>query len=543
LTATGEQPNAGAGRDGSHARDTYYLTTAIFYPSGPPALHSLFEAVGADALARYQRLMGREVRFLTGMDEHSAEVPKTAAERGITPRELVDHFAPRWRQAFDRYGISYDRFIRTTDPDHARASAEMVRRAQAAGDVYKGIYSGWYCIGCNEFKTDQQLVDGRCPEHPSLEPQWLEEENYFFRLSRYQQPLEGLYAENPSFCEPPHFRNEVLGWLREGLRDFSISRSGIDWGIPFPGDERHRIYVWFDALTNYLTGAGFPDDTDALARWWPADLHVIGKNITRFHCLYWPAMLMSAGVPLPRQVFAHGFMLRGGERMSKSAGTTHDPDEAADTFGVDGIRYVVLREVPFDRDADVTFDSFVRRYNAELANDLGNLVNRTVSMAARYLDARLPALAPSDVPADAELRTSAESCVSAYHAAVARYHLDEALGAVIRLTDAANGYLESQAPWALSRAGERERVATVLAHAAETCRILGHLVAPFTPGAARSIGEQVGVPVPYDERGAGGPGLQRLITWGAAADERRTGTPTPIFPRYEAPTEASAAGA
>ena len=283
----------------SEVGDPFYLTTAIFYPSPAPALHSLFEAIGADALVRYQRLMGDDVRFLTGMDEHSANVERAATERGVEPRDLVDPWAATWRAGVRRFGISYDRFIRTTDADHARASTEMVRRAQASGDIYKGTYSGWYCPGDNEFKTEAQLVDGQCPDHPTLELQWLEEENWFFRLSRYQERLEQLYRDNPSFCEPEHFRNEVLGWLRDGLRDFSISRAGTEWGIPFPDDPDHRIYVWFDALTNYITGAGFPDDPDAFAKWWPADVHVIGKNITRFHCLYWPAMLMSAGLPLP----------------------------------------------------------------------------------------------------------------------------------------------------------------------------------------------------------------------------------------------------
>ena len=262
----------------------------------------------------------------------------------------------------------------------------MVTRAQAAGDIYKGTYAGWYCPGDNEFKTDAQLVDGHCPDHPTLELQWLEEENYFFALSRYQERLEQLYRENPSFCEPEHFRNEVLGWLQGGAARLQRQPRRRSWGIPFPGDPEHRIYVWFDALTNYVTGAGFPDDAAMFERFWPADLHVIGKNITRFHCLYWPAMLMSAGLPLPRQVFAHGFMLLRGEKMSKTRGNVLDPDSAVDLFGVDGVRYLVLREIPFDRDGDVTLEGLVRRYNADLANDLGNLLNRTVSMANRYLD-------------------------------------------------------------------------------------------------------------------------------------------------------------
>ncbi len=513
--------------------DHFYLTTAIFYPAPRPPLHSLFEVIGADALARYRRLLGDETRFTTGMDEHSAQVEPLARDHGTDPRTLVDRWARAWREGFDAFSISYDRFIRTTDPDHVRASVEMVRRARANGDIYKGVYAGWYCPGDNEFKTDAQIVDGRCPDHPTLELQWLEEENYFFRLSAYQERLETLYRENPSFCEPEHFRNEVLAWLREGLRDFSISRAGGSWGIPFPDDPEHRIYVWFDALTNYVTGAGFPDDPEMFARWWPADVHVIGKNITRFHCLYWPAMLMSAGLPLPRQVFAHGFMLLRGEKMSKTRGNVLDPDEAVRLFGVDGTRYLVLREIPFDRDGDITVEGLVRRYNADLANDLGNLVNRTVSMSRRYADGDLPGVREATQPADLELRATAERVVAAYHPAMGRLHFNEALAAVMELVRAGNGYAESQAPWNLTRAGEHERVRAVLSAMAETCRILGHLVAPFTPAAAAQLALQLGVPVPYDERGVGGPGLEALLAWGGGPDSWQTGIPEPLFPRTE----------
>ena len=287
------------------------------------------------------------MRFLTGVDEHSANVERDAREQGIDPRALIDPWAATWQATFERYRDQR----RPVHPHHRCRTTPMPRPRWCAArrpmaTSTRASTPGWFCNGCNEFKTDQQLVNGRCPDHPTLEPAWLEESNYFFRLSAYQERLERLYAENPSFCEPEHFRNEVLGWLKDGLRDFSISRSGATWGIPFPGDPDHRIYVWFDALTNYVTGAGFPNDPDAFARWWPADLHVIGKNITRFHCLYWPAMLMSAGLPLPKRVFAHGFMLDRGEKMSKTAGNVRDPDDTAAVFGVDGVRYMVLREVP-----------------------------------------------------------------------------------------------------------------------------------------------------------------------------------------------------
>jgi methionyl-tRNA synthetase len=517
--------------------ERFYLTTAIFYPAPNPPLHSLFEAIGADALARYHRLLGDDARFLTGMDEHSAQVEPLAREHRKDPQALVDEWGASWRGAFDRFGISYDRFIRTTDPDHVRASVEMVRRAQANGDIYKGVYSGWYCTGDNEFKTDAQIVDGHCPDHPTLELQWLEEENYFFRLSAYQDRLEALFAEKPDFCQPEHFRNEVLGWLREGLRDFSISRAGTGWGIPFPDDPAHRIYVWFDALTNYVTGAGFPDDPAAFAKWWPAAVHVIGKNITRFHCLYWPAMLMSAGLALPHQVFAHGFMLMRGEKMSKTRGNVLDPDQAVALFGVDGVRYLVLREVPFDRDADVTSEGFVRRYNADLANDLGNLVNRTVSMSARYTDGALPPVSFARAPADAELRATAERSIASYHDAMRRLQFDEALATTMEITRAANGYAESQAPWNLNRQGDAERVGQVLSVMAEACRLLGHLIAPFAPSAAARLADQLGAPAPYDARGAGGPGLEALLAWEGGPEGLRTGRAEPLFPRVELPEE------
>jgi methionyl-tRNA synthetase len=520
-------------------RPRFYLTTAIFYPSREPALHSLFEAIGADAIVRYRRLMGYDVRFQTGMDEHSANVEKAANDAGVQPRDLIDPWAHNWQAAFDKFGISYDRFMRTTDEDHARASTEMVKRAIAAGDIYKGTYSGWYCPGDNEFKTDAQLVDGHCPDHPSLELQWLEEENWFFALSKYQQQLEQLYSDNPSFCEPEHFRNEVLGWLREGLRDFSISRAGTNWGIGFPGDPDHRIYVWFDALTNYITGAGFPDDMNEFAYWWPADVHIIGKNITRFHCLYWPAMLMSAGLPLPRQVFAHGFMLDKGAKMSKTQGNVLDPHEMSALMGVDGVRYAVLREVPFDRDADVSYDSFVRRYNADLANDFGNLLNRTLNMVTRYVDADRVAASP----ADAGLGRTWHETWSRYTAGIDAYVLHDALSGVWDFVSEANRFVDREQPWALAKlvkAGDQaaaDRLRLVLGDLLEACRVVSLAVAPFMPDAARRVHAQLGVDFEYESNGGGGPPLGELATWGSAPAIGKIGPPQILFPRIE--TEAT----
>ncbi len=397
-------------------RSRYYLTTSIAYANNKPGVHTLYEVIGADAIARWHRMLGDDTQFLTGTDEHSINIAQAAVDEGRPTREFVDEKVALFHAAEAGLGIAADRFIRTTDLDHVRAAQEMVRRAHANGDIYLGTYEGWYCP--NEgFRNATDVVETArgtiCPNHPEVPLQWLSEQNWFFRLSAYQERLERHYAEHPDFVQPDYRRNEMLGFIRGGLEDFSISRERTpgDWGIPFPiaengetalredgswDPEAGKIYVWFDALINYITGAGFPDDPDAFAQWWPADLHVIGKDIARFHTIFWPAMLWSAGLEAPRHVWVHGWLLAaGGERMSKSRGNFLDPDDFVAAFGQDGARYVALREVPFDRDAEVSWDSFVRRYNADLANDFGNLVNRTVSMTNRYLGGERPAPRPA----------------------------------------------------------------------------------------------------------------------------------------------------
>ncbi|MBA2314497.1 MAG: methionine--tRNA ligase [Chloroflexi bacterium] len=534
-------------------RPRFYLTTAIAYPNNRPGLHTLYEVIGADAIARWHRMKGDETFFLTGTDEHSVNIAQRAAELGREPRDFVDEMVGLFREAEDALLITPDRFIRTTDPDHRRASQEMVRRAHANGDVYLGTYEGWYCP--NEgFRAASDLLETaggmRCPHHPDVDLQWLTERNWFFRLSAYRDRLLAHYEAHPDWVQPEYRRNEMLAFLRSGLDDISISRETFRWGIPFPigedGQTAERedgswdpeagvIYVWFDALINYITGAGFPDDPEAFAKWWPADLHVIGKDINRFHTIIWPAMLMSAGIELPRKVWVHGWLLASGERMSKSRGNFLDPNDVVATFGADGARYVSLREVPFDRDTEVSWDSFVRRYNADLANDFGNLVNRTVSMANRYLGGERPA--PTEGRSLASAWTAA---ATGWTAALDLCLLHDALGALWDFVGAANKLVDAEQPWVLAKswkAGDEAaggRLRDVLGDLVEGCRLVALAAAPFMPGTAPRVLEQLGHAYPYDADGNGGPSLESELQWGAhAADPGRLATPEPLFPRLD----------
>ncbi|MDO8485262.1 MAG: methionine--tRNA ligase [Candidatus Limnocylindrales bacterium] len=542
-------------------RPRYYLTTAIAYANSKPGLHTLYEVIGADVIARWHRMRGDDTRFLTGTDEHSINIAQSALDEGRSPRAFVDEKVGYFKEAEGALAISPDRFIRTTDPDHVRSAQEMVRRAHANGDIYLGTYEGWYCP--NEgFRNATDVVETArgmiCPNHPEVPLQWLTERNWFFRLSAYQERLERHYAEHPDFVQPDYRRNEMLGFIRNGLEDFSISRERTpgDWGIPFPiaengetaqredgswDPEAGKIYVWFDALINYITGAGFPDDLAAFARWWPADLHVIGKDIARFHTVFWPAMLWSAGLEAPRKVWVHGWLLAaGGERMSKSRGNFYDPNDFVAAFGSDGARYVALREVPFDRDAEVSWDSFIRRYNADLANDFGNLLNRTVSMTNRYLDGERPGPGHGG-----SLLVAWTHVLPAYQAAIDGCLLNEALTALWGLVAVANRLVDAEKPWELAKAAKSgdaaatQRLRDVLGDLLEACRLVGLAVAPFMPGAAPRVLAQLGYAYPYRADGNGGPSVLDELAWGAhSAESGRVTAPEPLFPRLEADPEA-----
>jgi methionyl-tRNA synthetase len=542
-------------------RRRFYLTTAIAYANNKPGLHTLYEVIGADAIARWHRMVGDDTRFLTGTDEHSVNIATKAAEAGTTPREFVDGMVALFRDAEGTLAISPDRFIRTTDPDHVRSAQEMVRRAHANEDIYLGTYEGWYCPneGFRAASDLQETARGTiCPNHPDVPLQWLTERNWFFRLSAYQERLERYYAEHPDFVQPDYRRNEMLGFIRGGLEDFSISRAGATWGIPFPiredgsssllpdgtwDPDAGTIYVWYDALINYITGAGFPDDPDAFDRWWPADLHVIGKDIARFHTIYWPAMLWSAGLELPRKVWIHGWLLVQGERMSKSRGNFLDPADVVATFGSDAARYVTLREIAFDRDTEVSWDSFVRRYNADLANDFGNLVNRTVSMVNLYLEGERPApRAGSDSP----LAEGWHETLEAYGEKLDGCLLHEALAALWEFVGGANRVVDAEQPWVLARAAKAgdesatARLRDVLGDLVEACRLVGLAAAPFLPASAPRVMEQLGHAFSYGPDGNGGPPLLDELRWGAHAEEAgRLTAPTPLFPRLETDVESA----
>jgi methionyl-tRNA synthetase len=545
-------------------RQRFYLTTSIAYANNKPGLHTLYEVIGADAIARWHRMLGHDTRFQTGTDEHSINIAQAAVDEGRPAREFVDEKVELFRTAETALAITPDRFIRTTDQDHVRAAQEMVRRAYANGDIYLGTYEGWYCP--NEgFRTSSDVVETArgtiCPNHPEVPLQWLAERNWFFRLSAYQERLERHFADHPDFVQPDYRRNEMLGFIRGGLEDFSISRERTpgDWGIPFPiaengetalredgtwDPEAGKIYVWYDALINYITGAGFPDDPESFARWWPADLHIIGKDIVRFHSIFWPAMLWSAGLEPPRQVWVHGFLMAaGGERMSKSRGNFLDPDDFVAAFGQDGARYTVLREVPFDRDAEVSWDGFVRRYNADLANDFGNLVNRTVSMTNRYLDGERPA--PREAAGSA-LAVSWGDTLRIVGERLAGCLLHDALGELWTFVGSANKLVDAEQPWNLAkaaRAGDETaaaRLRDVLADLVEACRLVGLAAAPFLPGTAPRLLAQLGYDYPYGPDGNDGPPLLGELAWGAhAAEPGRVGTAEPLFPRLDVETAAS----
>ena len=508
----------------------YYVTTAIAYPNAAPHVGHAYEYVATDAIARFKRLDGFDVRFLTGTDEHGLKVAQAAAAAGVPTAQLARRNSDVFQRVQEALNISFDRFIRTTDPDHYEASKEIWRRMSAAGDIYLDKYSGWYSVRDERFffESETQLLDGtRVAVETGAAVTWTEEQSYFFRLSAYADKLLAHYDANPRFIAPEVRRNEVISFVSSGLEDISISRTSFDWGVPVPDDPDHVMYVWVDALTNYLTGAGFPDiDSELFRRYWPADLHMIGKDIIRFHAVYWPAFLMSAGIDLPRKVFAHGFLHNRGEKMSKSVGNVVDPVALAETFGVDQVRYFLLREVPFGQDGNYTEEAIITRINTDLANELGNLAQRSLSMVAKNLGGVVPE--PGELTdADTELLATADSLLERVRASFDGQAMHLALEAIWLMLGEANKYFSAQQPWVLRKSeseADRARFRTVLYTTCEAVRIAALLVQPVMPESTGKLLDLLGQAED-----------QRAFT--AIGARLAPGTvlppPTGVFPRYQ----------
>ncbi len=511
------------------AGNSFYITTAISYPNGAPHIGHAYEAIATDALARFQRLDGKDVFFLTGTDEHGLKMIQTAQKENMTPAELAARNAAQFREMDERLNISFDRFIRTSEEQHHRSVQEIWKRMAANGDIYLDSYAGWYSVRDEAYYAEDETVVGeddvrRGPQGTPVE--WVEEKSYFFKLSAYQDRLLALYENQPDFIGPESRRNEVVSFVKSGLRDLSISRTTFDWGVRVPADPEHVMYVWVDALTNYITGIGFPDENDPDWHYWPADVHIIGKDIIRFHAVYWPAFLMSAGIPVQKRVFAHGFLFNRGEKMSKSVGNVVDPFNLADQYGVDQMRYFFLREVPFGQDGSYNHEAIVARINADLANDLGNLAQRSLSMIAKQYQGVLPE--PGDFSDnDKAILAQADSMIALARSAMATQQIHHALNAIWAVVAEANRYFAGEAPWALAKT-DPKRQATVLYVTAEVVRQIAMIAQFAMPAASSKMLDILGISDEATSR-----------DFAALATRIKPGTvlpaPAPVFPRYIEP--------
>jgi len=517
------------------AGKTYYITTPIYYVNDVPHIGHAYTTIAADVAARFKRLAGYDTFFLTGTDEHGINIERAARQHGITPQAWCDRIAAAFRQLWEILHISYDDFIRTTEPRHERVAAALFQTLYDRGDIYLGRYEGWYCASCESFYLEAELgPDRTCPVHTGRKTEWTSEESYLFRLSRYQDWWLRTVEAHPSVIEPEARRNEVVSFVRSGLRDLSVSRSTFTWGVPVPFDRRHVIYVWIDALTNYISALGYPDG-ERFRRFWPATVHLVGKEIVRFHAVYWPILLHAAGIPIPRQTFAHGWLTFGGQKFSKSLGNVIDPAalarEIAQEAGVDrevavdAIRYFLLREIPFGSDGDFNKPGLVHRFNADLANDYGNLVNRTLPQIQRHFDGVVPPPDPTAGPAGA-LRQTALEVVDVLDDLLSRLDFTRALAEIWRVLALANKYLDEEAPWRTVRT-DRRRAGAALAHTVEALRVVTILLSPWLPTATRRVWDQLGIPVPLE--------AQRLedARAGAVPPGTRVRPGAPIFPRIE----------
>jgi methionyl-tRNA synthetase len=509
-------------------KDTFYVTTPIYYINDVPHIGHAYTTVAVDVLARWRRAHDDRVMFLTGTDEHGQKVARAAEAAGVDPQTWADSTVQRWKETWEQLDISYDDFIRTTEPRHVIAVQHLWERLHEQGDVYLDSYEGLYCVSCEQFYAPDELIDGNCPIH-GRPVELIREENYFFRLSKYADRLKELYRERPGFVRPASRRREVESFVDQGLQDLSISRSTFEWGVPIPWDPKHVMYVWVDALQNYLTAAGWDADMERFERTWPADYHFVGKDILRFHAVIWPAILMAAGIEVPRTVQAHGWLLVGGEKMSKTKLTGIAPSALVEPFGSDAFRYFFQREIAFGQDGNFSWESMVERYNADLANGLGNLASRVTAMVERYRDGVLPALGPQGEAEAAVRDAAARTYADASVALSGDLAFERALAAIWRFVGAANGYVTERKPWDLAKSGDDAALDTVLYTAAESLRVAALLTAPWLTRAAPKLWSAIGAPGEISEAR-----LPGALSWGGLQPGARVTRAASLFPRLDA---------
>lgn len=524
----------------------FALTTPLYYVNDVPHIGSAYTTMVADAIARFHRLRGEEVLLITGTDEHGQKIQRTAEAAGVDPQVHCDKIIGSFKDLWDKFNIQYDRFSRTTAPNHAKIVEAFFKKVWEKDDIYLAQQQGWYCVPCEEFKEEKDLIeDHHCAIHTNKKAEWRDEENYFFRLSKYQAQLEALYGDRPDFIQPASRRNEVINFVQQGLQDFSISRVNLDWGFPVPTDANHTIYVWFDALLGYVTALLETDDEvnldNALKKFWPINLHLIGKDILRFHAVYWPAMLMSAELPLPGGVFGHGFLTKNGLKMGKSLGNTIDPFALVDQYGSDALRYYFLKEIELGKDGDFNETRFINVVNADLANDLGNLLNRTLGMLKKYCKSEIPALDLAEIPLDHPLKTLGITLGDRTTEAYDALNFPRACNQILELVQASNKYIDDSAPWKLFKTGEQAQVEVILFSILESVRLTAYLLSPIIPNLSNKIYAQLGFSGDFNhivELQAIAP-FNVHSRWGINWSERTLPKPKPIFARLELPEEQS----
>ena len=518
-------------------KKTYYITTPIYYPSGKLTIGNAYTTVAADTMARYKRAQGYDTFFLTGTDEHGLKIEQKAEAKGIKPQEFVDEMADSYKKLWKMLDISYDKFIRTTDEEHVKAVQKIFERLLKQGDIYLGEYQGWYSVEDEEYFTESQLAEvykddngkvigGKAPS--GHEVKLIKEPSYFFRMSKYADRLLDYYKEHPEFILPHSREKEMVNnFIKPGLEDLSVTRTTVNWGIPVPSDPKHVVYVWIDALSNYITALGYGSDNDSLfEKYWPADVHLVGKEIVRFHTIYWPIMLMALGLPLPKQIFGHGWVLMRNGKMSKSKGNAVYPEMIVERYGLDALRYYLMREIPFGSDGIFTPEDFVERVNFDLANDLGNLLNRTVSMINQYQDGMVAPVSETEDEFAKSLRETAQATIDTYYQKMDQLHFSQALDAIWKLISRANKYIDETTPWVLNKEGKQEELSRVMSNLAESLRLVALLIRPVMTESPAKIFAQLGLALDNEEA--------NVLEWGAYSwDNKVTEKPTPIFPRLK----------